>query len=561
MTLPPDISEHPTTKYAIDCIEGRHLVGAPVLAACKRHLSDLERDDIYFDINAADRALGFFRDVLRLNGGEHEGLPFELLDWEKFIVGCLFGWMSSDGYRRFRVAFIETAKGSGKSPLAAGVGLYMLTADGEPRAEIYAAAAKHDQAKVLFRDAIAMVEQSPQLSKRLTLSGGVEKHNIAYLKTGSFFRPISSEREGRGQSGPRPHCALLDEIHEHPTNAMVEFMRAGTKGRRQALIFMITNSGSDRESVCFDYHQYGINLLLGDSEDDDSFFAYICALDKEDDPFKNEECWPKVNPSIGITFQPKYLREQVQQAKGMRSKENIVKRLNFCIWTDSLTAWIDGHEWDSVQLDFDIKQYAGATVFGGIDLSKRRDLTAFATVIPLNDGQYRAWVEFWTPEDTIQERTEKDMVPYATWVDRGLIHAVPGKTIQYGWVAKRIGELSKMFNYQSIAYDRWRIEELKTALDDQGIDIELTPHGQGYQDMSPAIEKLEAAIGDGLIGIKENVVLNWNSRVAMTREDAAMGRKFDKSKSNGRIDGLVALTMALSHTQKIEMITEKVIFF
>ena len=560
MTLPPNISNHPTTQYALDCIEGRQIVGAPVLAACRRHLSDLDRDDIYFDIEAADRALGFFRDVLRLNGGEYEGVPFDLLGWQSFIIGSLFGWKTQDGYRRFRVAFVETAKGSGKSPLAAGIGLYMLTADDESRAEVYAAAAKHDQAKVLFRDAVAMVQQSPQLDKRLVLSGGVDKHNIAYLSKGSFFRPISSEREGRGQSGPRPHCALLDEIHEHPTNAMVEFMRAGTKGRRQALIFMITNSGSDRESVCYEYHEYAIKLSKGE-EVNDSFFYYVCALDDGDDPFKSEDCWIKVNPSLGITFQPKYLREQVREARGMPSKENIVRRLNFCIWTDSETAWIDGFKWDAVQKDFDINQFKGQDAYGGLDLSKRLDLTALATVIPQGDGTYDAWVEFWTPEDTLEERREKDRVPYPLWVKKGLIRPVPGKSIHYGWVAKRIGELSKIFNYKSISYDRWKIDEFKVAMDSEGIDIELTPHGQGFKDMSPAIDKLESLIVDEMIRIKENVVLNWNSRVAMTIEDPAQGRKFDKSKSNGRIDGLVALTMAVSHTQQQEFINGEVVFF
>ena len=216
--------------------------------ACKRHLDDLgpwAGAGATWDREASDRAIGFFRDVLRLNGGEHEGKPFILHESQEFIVGSLFGWKGRDGFRRFRVAFVEIGKGNGKSPLAAGIGLYMLMADKEPRAEIYAAAVDKDQAQILFRDAVAMVDQSPQLASRLVKERRIRREwNLADLKTGSFFRPIASEHRGRGKSGPRPHCALLDEVHEHPTDAMVEFMRAGTKGRRQALIFMITNSGS-----------------------------------------------------------------------------------------------------------------------------------------------------------------------------------------------------------------------------------------------------------------------------------------------------------------------------
>ena len=174
---------------------------------------------------------GFYRDVLKLNGGDFEGVPFHLLEWQAFIVGSLFGWKTEDGYRRFRVAYIETGKGSGKSPLAAGVGLYGLTADNEARAEVYAAATKKDQAMILFRDAVAMVQQSDALTSRIRTSGtGQNIWNLAYLKKGSFFRPISADD---GASGPRPHVALLDEIHEHKNGSIVEMMRAGTKAERK----------------------------------------------------------------------------------------------------------------------------------------------------------------------------------------------------------------------------------------------------------------------------------------------------------------------------------------
>ncbi len=251
----------PATAYARAVVKGKEPAGPHVREACARHLRDLKQGKargLKWDLGAATRAIGFFADVLFVDRTAADGparddetmKPFVLLPWQAFVIGSLFGWKGADGYRRFRVAFIEAPKGCGKSPMAAGAGLYMLVSDGEARAEIYAAAVKKDQARVLFRDAIAMVGRSSALGERLVVSGGTEKNNIAYMPQGSFFRPISSEERGRGQSGPRPHCALLDEVHEHPTNAMVEFMRAGTKGRRQALIVMITNSGTDRESVC-----------------------------------------------------------------------------------------------------------------------------------------------------------------------------------------------------------------------------------------------------------------------------------------------------------------------
>ena len=236
--------------------------------------------------------------------------------------------------------------------MAAGVALFGLVADGEARAEIYAAATKKDQAMILFRDAVAMVQQSPELSKRLTTSGtGQNIWNLAYLKTGSFFRPISSDD---GQSGPRPHMALIDEVHEHRNNTVVEMMRAGTKSRKQAMIFMITNSGSNKLGPCWSYHEYGSRLASGELTDD-AFFSFICSLDEGDDPIQDEGCWFKSNPSLQDADLPgiKYLREQVTEARGMPSKEAMVRRLNFCQWTGAESPWISTDIWKGAARDFD----------------------------------------------------------------------------------------------------------------------------------------------------------------------------------------------------------------
>lgn len=553
-------SDHQVTAYARSVVEGKILAGPHVIGTCKRHLSDLERDDVYFDEAAADRAIEFFRVVLRLNGGEFEGQPFELLDWQKFIVGSLMGWKSPDGYRRFRMAFIETAKGSGKSPLAAGLGLYMLTADDEPRAEVYAAASKHDQAKVLFRDAVAMVQQSPDLNERLLMSGGVDKHNIAYMAKGSFFRPISSEREGKGQSGPRPHCVLLDEIHEHPTNAMVEFMRAGTKGRRQALIFMITNSGSDRESVCYDYHQYAIKVASQQVEDD-SFFSYVCALSDGDDPFQDEACWGKANPSLGITFDRKYLREQVQHAKGMPSKQNLVLRLNFCVWTDAESAWMGADQWMACEEKLDLSDYSGMECYGGLDMSYTTDLSAFAVVFPTGPDSFDAFVEFWKPKEGLQEAVIKDGARYDLWVERGEIFLTEGKVIKLGPIGRRMAEIADLCDLRSIAYDRYRHRELEDDLLDLGIELPLVEHPQGFRRtndnplwMPKSFQDLENAILEGRLRVNRNECLRWNVASAVVRHDPAGtdNRVFDKRKSLSRIDGVVALAMAIGNATNSE---------
>lgn len=574
----------PVTAYALDVAEGHIIAGPHVRDACARHLRDLERLPPFgyrWHIPAVEHVLGFFRDVLRLNGGEHEGKPFVVQPWQAFVLGSLFGWQqphSDDGkwVRRFKTVFIETGKGSGKSPLAAGVGLYGLMADGEARAEVYAAAAKKDQAMVLFRDAVAMVRQSPALASRLQFSGGTgREYNIAYLATGSFFRPLASDSDGAGQSGPRPHINLLDEIHEHRTNAMVEFLRSGKKGRRQALDFMITNSGFDRSSVCYEYHEYGTKVSAAEIEDE-SFFSYICAVDEGDDPLdpeKGRDCWAKANPSMGVTFPISYLEEQVASARGMPAKESIVRRLNFCQWVEAANPWIDADLWRACEDDrhpkgaLDLEALGDRPCFVALDLSSKRDLTSMAAVWPDEDGGMDAAVWFWTPADTLVERERKDRVPYSTWVRKGFLEAVTGRSIDYGFPASKLAELATTFNLSGLAFDQWRIEDFLRALDTLGLDgwlwdgpdakempgLRLVRHGQGYGGgnshsvlwLPRSIGELEDRVTSGRLRVKKNPVLTWNSASAVLEADAAGNKKWEKRKSTGRIDGIVALSMAV----------------
>ncbi len=554
MTQQTVTSPDPVERYALRVKTGEVVAGPLVRLACKRHLDDLDRGPergLRWDREASDRAIGFFRDVLRLNGGEHEGKPFILHESQEFIVGSLFGWKGLDGFRRFRVAFVEIGKGNGKSPLAAGIGLYMMMADKEPRAEIYAAAVDKDQAQILFRDAIAMVNQSPHLASRLVKSGGEGREwNLADLKTGSFFRPISSEQRGRGKSGPRPHCSLLDEVHEHPTNAMVEFMRAGTKGRRQALMFMITNSGFDRKTVCWDYHKQADRVLNGVLEND-SFFGFVCSLDEGDD-WRDEAVWPKANPLIDVSITRKYLQEQVAEAKGMPSKQSIVRRLNFCEWTEGESAWLAQEVWDAVQARLDFGDYAGRKCHGGVDLSFKRDLTALSLVFDHDDGDKAAFVWFFMPGEGVREREDRDGVPYGLWRDQGYIEATPGPVVDYSFVAAKIAALSEDVEIESLACDTYKRDHLQVELDEIGCPVPLVNHPQGFRRdassplwMPMSVEVTEEAIVKGQLRVSSNPCLTWNAASVVMEPDAQGNRKPEKKKSTGRIDGIVALIEAM----------------
>lgn len=548
-TSPRSSSDDPCTAYASEVASGQRIAGPDIRNACARHLKDLKegkKRGLKWDVEESNKALRFYRNVLKLNGGDYEGKPFEPLPWQCFVIGSLFGWKAGDGTRRFRVAYVETGKGSGKSPLAAGIGLKGLTADGEARAEIYAAATKKDQAMILFRDAVAMVQQSPELSKRLTPSGGGQNiWNLAYMQTGSFFRPISSDD---GQSGPRPHMALIDEVHEHKTNTVVEMMRAGTKSRKQALIFMITNSGSNKLGPCWSYHEYGSKVAAGELIDD-GFFSYICGLDENDDPIQDESCWYKSNPSLQDADLPglKYLREQVTEARGMPSKESMVRRLNFCEWTGAESPWISADVWKAAGREFEWRELRGRRAWGGLDLSSTTDLTGLVFLVePVLDGEPWLLVPFaWLPEEDLQRKADHDRVPYVQWQTLGYLETTPGRAVSKRMVAQRLSALSEFFDVQSVAYDRWRIEDLLAMANDEGITLpNMVPFGQGYSSMSPAVEHFEALLLNNELAHPNHPVLNWCANNAICTADDAGNRKPSKEKATGRIDLIVAAIMA-----------------
>lgn len=537
---------HPTTQYAIDVCEGRIIAGPIVRDACRRHLDDLQQGHergLTFSEERADHALGFFPRILRLNGGEFEGKPFTLEPAQQFIVGSIFGWINEDGTRRFRFCYIEQGKGNGKSPLVAGIGLYGLIADGEARSEVYACATKRDQAMILFRDAVAMVDQSPKLNAVLSRSGRGDKvWNLYHTKSSSFFRPISADD---GQSGPRPHFGLIDELHEHKSPVVINMMAAGRKGRRQPLIVAITNSGHDVTSVCWEYHQMAIDVCSGKKQDD-TFFAYVCALDEGDDPFNDESCWIKANPLLGVTIQPKYLRDEVTQARGLPSKESMVLRLNFCRWTEANNPLIPMNEWEKNGADYTLEYFRGAQVYLGLDLSRTTDLTA-AVFVMKKDGKFWWWPEFWLPKDGLRQKIDKDKVPYDVWERLGHLRTTPGRAIDKDMVAKHILDLQSQYSLKIVdaPYDKAFIEEFRASCDRVGLSLPLSEFQQGFISMAPAVNAIETGILNSQIRHNNNPVLRMCAAHAVVSEDPAGNRKFNKDKATGRIDGIVAGSMAL----------------
>lgn len=535
----------PVTWYARQVKAGKIVAGPHVRDACERHLRDIRqagKRGLKWDLPAAVHAIGFFSDVLKLNGGQFEGQPFYLTPWQEFCIGSLFGWKwKANGFRRFKMVYIETGKGSGKSPMLAGIGLICLMADGEYRAEVYSAATKKDQAQILFKDAVAMVDQSPALDARLQRSGTAGKEwNLAYLETMSYFRPISSEKDS--QSGPRPHCALVDELHEHKDDTVIEMMDAGTKFRQQPIVAAITNSGTDKTSVCWEYHEYACQVARGEREDD-TFFGYVCALDEGDKPFEDERCWIKANPNLGITIDYDYMRNRIAKAKGMPSKEARVRRLNLCEWVGSESPGIGREVWEANVGRHTMESLKGRDCVAALDLGSTTDLTALVLMfLPTKrDKRYRFLPFFWMAKGQLQDREEEDKVPYTWFHKHGYLECTPGNAISKLFVLQRIVYLSTQFNILALGYDRWRIEDLKQLAKDEGVKLpKLVGIGQGYQSMGPAFDTFEERLVRHELKHNNHPVMNMCAANCIVEESPAGDRKPSKKAATGRIDGIVA---------------------
>lgn len=512
------------------------MAGKPVHLACERHLrdrKDAKRKRLEWRRDRAANAINFFSEILTLENGE----PFALQPFQAFIVGSIFGWYGADGCRRFRTAYVEMGKSSGKTPMAAGIGLAGLVIDGEGSPEIYSAATTREQAKLIFRDAVGYVDRNPELREL------VERHvgSLTIPSTHGVFRPVSSEH--RSLDGLRVHMGLIDELHEHPDANVVGKIIAGTKSRRNALIFEITNSGYDRHSVCWAHHEYSLKVLER-VIDNESWFAYVCALDDGDD-WRDERVWKKANPGLGVVPPIKYLRQQVDLANGMPSNENLVRRLNFCQWTEQAERAIPMEIWDQGAAPLEAASLLGRACYGGLDLAKVSDLSAFVLLFPpVEDREpWKVLPWFWVPEDDIGARVQRHHVPYDVWEREGHITATPGNTTDYAFIEARILELAGRYAIREIAYDRVFAAEIVQRLAAEGLT--MVEFGQGFASMGAPTAELLRMVKAGILQHGGHPVLRWNASNLTVAIDPAGNQKPDKGRSIEKIDGIVALCNAL----------------
>jgi phage terminase large subunit-like protein len=493
----------------------------------------------YFDVDAAMAAVRFFHEDLTHVKGRwaRNQQQFKLEPWQVAIIGNLFGWKSKKtDLRRYREAFIFVARKNGKTPLAAGVLNYMLFEDGEPGAEIYGAATEYKQATLVFEHARGMVLNNPRLHDVCKIYSGQAKA-IQLVSDYSTYRVIASD--DKSSHGFNTHAAVIDELHTQQNRDLTDALMTSTGARDQPLILYITTSDFDREgSICNEKHDYACKVR--DGFKDAAFLPVIFEADPDDD-WTKPATWKKANPNLGVSVSREYLKRECKRAQETASFENTFKRLHCNIRTQQDVRWLQMSQWDICDGKVARDALIGRPCYAGLDLASTIDIAAFILLFPEDGNAVLPF--FWVPADNAHRRERKDKVWYETWARQGLIELTLGNVLDYDRIRARIVELGEDYEIRQIAVDRWNSTQLQTQL--QGDGFEVMPFGQGFASMSAPTKELERLILACELSHGGNPVLRWMASNVSTEEDPAGNLKPSKKKSTEKIDGIVALIMAL----------------
>jgi len=494
-----------------------------------------------YNAEVAERAvklIGSFKQTK----GQWAGKPLLLEDWQKDqIIRPLFGTLNKDKTRQYRTCYVELPRKNGKSTAAAAIANYLLFFDGEIGAEIYSAANDRDQASIVFSEAAGMIEQEPRLLKLCDILRSVKR--IVVPSMGSFYRAISAE--AYTSWGYNPHGVIYDELHAAPSRELWDVLTTAGGTRRQPLIFVITTAGYDRNSICWELHDYACKVRDGIIQD--KTFLPVIYSAPEDADWTDENVWRQANPALGTFRNIDEMRILCERAQQVPALEMTFRRLYLNQWVNSAERWLSMESWDACNepLRDDL---TGKPCYAGLDLSATTDLTALSLVFPADDGSYDVIMRFWIPGDTAREKERKDRVPYTTWSKQGFIKLTPGNVIDYKFIHQELRELREQYDIREIAFDRWGATKLSQELIDD--DFVMIPFGQGFASMSPPTKELMNLVLGKKIRHGGHPVLRWNVDNLVVNQDPAGNLKPDKAKSTQKIDGCVAMIMAIDRATR-----------
>ena len=541
--------------YGRDVLAGDIPVCRWTRLAVERHYRDLEtaheRGYVFSDLHAR-HALAFF-DFLRHSKGKWAGQPFLLSPWQAFWTALTFGWLRFDGRRRFRKAYWRVARKNGKTSWMAGIGLYLTVGEGEPGAEVYTAATKLAQARLIHKESEMMVRQSPVLRARVQ----IQRDMIFLPGTATKYVPLGAD--ARTEDGLNPHGAMLDELHAHPSRELYDVIDSGTGAREQPLMAMITTAGfGGLETICRVEDEY-VKQLLDQAIEDDEYFGVIYQIDEAEklgdgeddddlaalkgDDWQDEAHWIKANPNLGISVHLDGLRTAANKSGNDPSALDnfLTKHMN--LWVKGSRKWMPMKYWKACGAKYGFESLQEAErVYGGLDLASVSDLCSYMLLGIMPNGKKRVWGRHYLPEEVALDTQNPNHRLYKRWADAGWLTLTPGNVTDYDFIEKDITESLGPLQIEEIAFDKYNATQIVTNLQQE--DAPMVEFRQGFLSMSPAMKQLEIDILKANIEHPNDPVLNWAMGNVVVVRDAAGNQKPDKEKSVGKIDPVVALIMA-----------------
>jgi phage terminase large subunit-like protein len=543
-------------QYAQRVVSGEILTCEWVQKACKRQLDDLirfKRKSSIYQFNPelldrygrpyrpADNLCAFIERLPHVKGPLASRM-IVLEPWQVFILSTVFGWVKSDGKRRFRRSYIEVPRGNAKSTLSSAVGLYMLAADREGGAEVYSLATTRDQARIVFGDAQTMARLSPGFRNRFAVNVGA--HNMHVLQTGSKFEALSAE--GSTLDGLNIHFGCIDELHAHKTRTVYDVVETGTGKRDNSLLWVITTAGSNRSGICYEVRSF-VTKLLNRVFEDDSQFGIIYGLDEGDD-WTAKDSLIKANPNWGISVREEILVPLQAKAMQLPSAVNNFKTKHLNEWVSADKAWMDMRAWDAgTNPDLELDQFLGQPCWVGLDLASKTDIAALVMVFqhPDTPDAYAVFGKYYLPEDTVQAAGNSQ---YEGWSHTGRLSVTPGNVIDFSWIEADLLDIASRFSVEAVAFDPFQATQLSTRMLSEGLPmIEVRPTVLNF---SEPMKTLEALVLQKKLVHDGDPVLAWMASNVVAHTDVKDNIYPRKERAENKIDGIVALIMALSRAIK-----------
>jgi phage terminase large subunit-like protein len=541
----------PASQYAHNVVGGEIPACRFAKLACQRQIDDRKRwpalsageakklgHPYYFDKKAAERVCNFIEKLPHTKGrwaSKQECLKLE--PWQQFRLSTVFGWKRTDnGKRRFRKAYNEIPRKNGKSCESAGLGLYMFCADEEFGAEVYSGATTEKQAWEVFRPAHLMVKRTAPLQEYFGIEANAS--NLAIQANGSRFEPLI----GKPGDGASPSCAIHDEFHEHQTSEQADAMETGMGAREQPLQWFITTAGDNLGGPCYDLRRYAIEVLEG-RLDNPELFAIIYTIDEGDD-WTTEAALRKANPNFDISVGADFLLSRQREAKQSARKQNAFRTKHLNTWVGARQAFLNMVRWNACPKAKSLEELVGRRCFIGMDLASKIDIAAVDLLFPpvADDPLWHLHTKFYLPEDRVETAATTNAGHYDAWAKMGFITLTPGNVIDFEFIEQDLKSF-KVFGIAEIGFDPWQATQLATRMLAEGLP--MVEVGQNVRNFSEPMKQLEALVLQGKLAHPHNPVLSWMAANVVAKLDAKDNIYPRKESEESKIDGVVALIIAL----------------